>query len=492
MSALIINYAELAHTENHARSLVDKMDTYITGLNKTGTQCGAVTGGSSSALSSAQYYIDAKVTALKKKKERYNNYANKLHAFSENAKRIDKEVKTAIVNEQKRFLSIHDNLKINAVKAAFINFLTGMKNFCPVFDFIGTMFQKVFDKIKSIQDAIQDWYYLQGGREKLQFWGAIAGAVALILLAVAAWPAELGIIAIAGFIGACIAAINGIVNIVTSYKAWKAAESGDPTWAKRYSKQDKLSDVLRETNYGNAEQNAKSMIWANGLDKAELICDCIDIVGTVKKFNYKSKFEFLNRTFDQKNGLGKYITTERYKWVFSKSDDGLKIVKQLDKDAFTGKAVREVTLKSAYNGFKEWAKDGKIAKQGQDHGRAYWNFVKGTASDYVGAKNKVNGFMKYHSAGTLFDTAKYTLKNNSFVGMFDRGMEFAKRKEYIKTSGKTIKKFVNIGKVSSEIMVGNHSYSADVLKQIGKSFGVDNIWTKGKNTIECGKTVFSH
>ena len=73
MSALIINYSELAHTEKHARSVVDKIDNYISGLTKTGTKCGSVTGGSSSALTSAQYYIDAKVAVLNKKKERYND-----------------------------------------------------------------------------------------------------------------------------------------------------------------------------------------------------------------------------------------------------------------------------------------------------------------------------------------------------------------------------------------------------------------------------------
>lgn len=81
-----------------------------------------------------------------------------------------------------------------------------------------------------------------------------------------------GFVAVCGAIGAGIAAANAITNAVTSFKAANAACNGDPTWARRYSKQDTLSQVIRETNFNNKYLNDLSYKGAKLIDNTEQIC----------------------------------------------------------------------------------------------------------------------------------------------------------------------------------------------------------------------------
>jgi hypothetical protein len=78
-------------------------------------------------------------------------------------------------------------------------------------------------------------------------------------------------------IGTAIALVNAENNIRTTKKAINAAQMGDPTQALIYSRQDKFSDVLRQTNYNNGLGNRMSYIGAELLDMTETFCAVVSL-----------------------------------------------------------------------------------------------------------------------------------------------------------------------------------------------------------------------
>ncbi len=71
--------------------------------------------------------------------------------------------------------------------------------------------------------------------------------------------------------------VNTVTNVATSFHAADAGVDGNPAWAVIYGKQDKLSDVLRQTNFGDETLNMLSNLGAGALDVTETFCDIVGI-----------------------------------------------------------------------------------------------------------------------------------------------------------------------------------------------------------------------
>jgi hypothetical protein len=85
------------------------------------------------------------------------------------------------------------------------------------------------------------------------------------------------VFAACGITAAGIGIVNAVTNVATSYRALYEAVSGDPAWAMIYGKQDTLSDVLRQTNFGYGILNDASNIGAGVIDITEITCLIVGI-----------------------------------------------------------------------------------------------------------------------------------------------------------------------------------------------------------------------
>lgn len=189
MSALVIDYKELATISSHANDLAKKAEAYADSLTRKITnKFDSVAGGVNGTLSSAKYYVNAKINELQAKKTAYENFAKGVTSLITNAKRIDKEVANAISNNKDKFLKSNPHLKIDDWKANLINWLVDLKNSCPLFELIGDGLAYIGTAITSALDNIKYWYKCEGGKEILAFVAAIGGAIIAVALFVATLP----------------------------------------------------------------------------------------------------------------------------------------------------------------------------------------------------------------------------------------------------------------------------------------------------------------
>jgi hypothetical protein len=108
----------------------------------------------------------------------------------------------------------------------------------------------------------------------------ISGAGIVVLIAA-------GILAIVGV-------VNAISNIATSIQAIQAGKD-HPAMSKIYADRNKLSDVLREENFGE-KWNRVSSIGAAVLDTTEAVCEVVMIVESLK--NWRSIVTSIKRSIN--------------------------------------------------------------------------------------------------------------------------------------------------------------------------------------------------
>lgn len=405
MSTVVIDYDQLNSIAKNADKAANRMNDYINDLTKkVSNKYSSLEGGQSSKTLNSQYYISQKLKSLRTKKSAYTSYATDIKNLSKRAKEIDKEVAKTINASKDDFIDKHDYIETNwwtDLKEWFID----MKNKCPLFDAICNLIQGVIDNVSNLFSYLKHWYKCGGGKEWIGFGLAIAGAVAAVLIAIASFPVS-GVIAACAAIGACIAAANAIVNVVTSKKAVDAKRKGDPAWAKIYGDQDTAQDVLRQTKFGDGTLNQLSIIAATSIDIVQLVCDVVTIYDGIKhvqntfkelkKYANQSKTRnfgqiFKDYIFNKKNYAGKKMRTE----IISKRAD-LRTLRNYKVTKAMSLKQYEKTLTDWQKFAKKLKKAGKTINTVKDVSQKVWDFVDGK-----------NGF----STKTGIDIAKKIGKN---------------------------------------------------------------------------------
>lgn len=294
MSALIIDYSELQTIATNATSLASKAENYCNELNSNVYSAfGSVTAGVNDVLSSAMYYVAAKQKSLTEKAEEYARFAGNVCTLIEHAKQADQDVATKIENNQEDFLKKHSEIQAaEGIEAFLLNLFVEVKNACPLFEIVADCYIAVFDTLDSAFDALKYFYECGGGKELLNIVIAVAVAVVAVATFIACFPLSLafswaGLVALATVIGSGIAAVNAITDVLTSTRALESRLNGDPAWASIYGKQDKFSDVLRDTNFGSGTLNKLSYGAATTIDTVETVCDVICVADMAKDF-YKA------------------------------------------------------------------------------------------------------------------------------------------------------------------------------------------------------------
>lgn len=501
MSALVIDYKELATISSHANDLAKKADAYADSLTrKIRNKFDSVAGGVNGTLSSAKYYVNAKINELQAKKAAYENFAKGVTSLITNAKRIDKEVANAISNNKDKFLKSNPHLKIDDWKANLINWLVDLKNSCPLFELIGDGLANIGTAITSALDNIKYWYKCEGGKEILAFVAAIGGAIIAVALFVATLPAS-GFFAICAAIGAAITAINALTNVATSFTSMISAKSGDPAWAKIYGDENKFTDWLRNTNFNNGLVNRLSYGAASLIDGVELFCDVVNIVNLVKKFKFK--FDFLQNFFDKNTGLLSYMKTAKWTDALQYDEFGnITGVTKVMKVNEYGVVETRYTLKSVFNGLKAYVMNKPIDTHTEKGIRTLLNqnfktdfkmFIKSTFSVTAwkdtfkynvtdGGRISFTEWKNSFSLTAMKDTIKYNMKYSSLKGMFSDGVAWKKRKDFIKTTANGFKSIIGVSQKIESIVVGEYSISEDIKGKLEeKKTGFSDLTTiKGK------------
>ena len=295
---LELKYGDLTNTVSETDRLANEIGQYCDELsNKVQQKMYAVEGGMSSALNSADYYVKQKISQLRARESGARNLSAMGQALLDTAKRVDSDVESTIEANQRSFFQRNPDLKPSGFQLFLTAYLCDLKN-VPILGWLIKGGEIVLDAIDALVKDIRYWYKCEGGKELIGIILSIAGTILAIVLLVCACIFTAGtilavIVAVAGIIGAVIGTINAVTNIFTSVQAYNAAVGGHPGQAQIYAGQDKLSDVLRETNYHDRDKNRASNAWATTLDVVETVCAVIAIVDGVSKtikafknFNY--------------------------------------------------------------------------------------------------------------------------------------------------------------------------------------------------------------
>lgn len=502
MAVIELNYNTLSAVAGNVKNLAKQAEEYADNLSSGITRrFSNISGGASSYTSDANYYINKKISDLRAKSDSYSRMSTQMTKFAEKAKRIDKEVATLLANNQEKFLTTHEHLRIDDWKAALLNWLVDLKNSCPLFELIGNAINAIGTELSGLLDNIRHWFKCEGGKELVSFVLAIGGAVAMVLLFVASLPAS-GFFAICAAIGAGIAAVNAIANVITSYKAMKA---DDPAWAKIYGDQNKLSDILRETNFGNGFLNRLSYGVASLWDTAEIFCDVVNILNLAKfakdlSVKFGSKFGFLKNYFGKNTGLLSYMKTAKWTDVGIYDDMG-NVIGSVKKIKVNDYGIVETTYtpSSIWRGIKAYVMDSPIdchTDKGirtflnqnfcidiKDWGRSVFS-VQAWKDTFVynatnGGAISLSDWKKTFTFDSLVSNLRYNLKNNSLTGMFADSMEWKKRREYVADVGNGIKSATGLAEKLGDVLSGDYDFISDMQNQLSSAikdeFGMSRL-----------------
>lgn len=329
---LSLNYGDLSRAISNTNNLASELDDYCDSLSrKVQSKMYSVEGGISSALNAADYFINNKIRDLRTKSSNARNLSQKINGLLGTAKRVDSDVKATIESNQKNLFSKHAELRPSNAQLYLTSFLSDMKK-VPVLGALISGGEEVGKGLNNLKNEIRYWYKCEGLKELIGIVLSVVGTV-LAVVAVVVAVVTLGstilavIVGVAGIIGAVIGYVNSVTNVVTSFQAYQAATGGHPGQAMIYAGQDKLSDVLRDTNYHNKEWNRGTNIAATSLDVTEAVCGVISIVDGInqtwkalKGFSIKKTFRAIcqPRNADGTFAAGKPSLWNGFKSITSK------------------------------------------------------------------------------------------------------------------------------------------------------------------------------
>lgn len=320
---LTLRYGDIAGTVSEASKLANELDQYCNDLsNKVQQKMYSIEGGMSSALNSADYYVRTKINQLRTKACNARVLSSKSQTLLDTAKRVDSDVKSTIEANQKSFFQKNHDLKPPWYEQAFVSLICNMKN-VPI---LGTLIkgaETVLGAMDTLYKDIRYWYKCEGGKELVSIVLSVVGAIMAVVILVCAFVFTGGtilavIVGVAGVMGAIIGLVNAVTNIVTSFQAYNEAIGGHPGRAKIYAGQDKLSDVLRQTNFHNRDWNRGSNAWAVKIEVTDAICSVITVVSGAAKTVQALRKINISKTFQAicqpRNALGQFVQGKPTLW----------------------------------------------------------------------------------------------------------------------------------------------------------------------------------
>ncbi len=345
MGVLTVDYSDLKSTISASESACRNIENYANSLDKKVTQKISDLGFSTSRTSDANWFARKKTKNLRKKAEKYTNFAKKLENFGEITQEKDKAVSNKFDTLYSTFKT-KNNIKVNPVKEFFVNLTVGISNSSSLSRWVKNTYNNIKTSVKGVCDSVKEWYKYKGGKFLLDIVGsfvAIASGVFTIC------TVGLGFFGFVAIIGAGLAIINGVTNICTSAAAIKYSNS-DPAMAARYGRMDTLSDRFKKTNYNSKFYNNVTKYGSLGLDTIQIFTDIVGVASIANTFFKNSKnISSIKNLFSGPEGL-------RTKFLVKGYEDNKIIYHATRKSFFNG-------LKSIKNNKPFWSNLGRNFKK---------------------------------------------------------------------------------------------------------------------------------
>lgn len=502
MSTLYVEYAGLECAAEGMTNLAEQLTTYANNLtNRISNQFSEVEGGSSDYLNSASYFIEEKIKSLTNKADQFSGYAKKITAFTKVARRADQAVADFIQTGYDTFTD-QKGIDQPAWKETMVSWMCWLRENSILFDGICSMIETIGDKTRDLLGELRYWYQCEGGKQMVELGMAVVGAIAAVLVFIAALPAlatisgvASAIFAVAGVVGSFLGMADAIANLVTSIKANRAFKNGDMAWSKLYGEQDKVSDTIRATNYGKGWLNRAADMGANGLDFVKGVCDIIGGVEGLKKI--ASKVQCVNNYFNNSTGLKRYLGNiqldnrgkEKITYTFKSVKDGLwKFFKDLPADPEVGGDGIRTVLNENFridfdDGFKSLSWEGikDTLRYKRQEARAANMFKFGNLDDAAKAK-KANAWRSFNSdyvisAGTF--SALIGGEKKEMVGVF---LEAKKMKNWANSLNNLNKHVGRAGK----FVAGQPQWNEMTLEFVKKNTLSGQVYASASKIVKSG------
>ena len=241
MAILQISYSELSKASKQANKSARQLENYSSSLTTGITRkISSISGGVSSLTQNALDITNQKINKLNEKATKLYDFSKKIDTFKEKVRETDKSVAKTI-NIQSDIFARHNNVRKGILYTILQGIVTEAIDKCPFKEWVKATYYVAKNKFNDFKTDIKRWWKTGGGK----YIGDIALSVLAIGVAIVTiLTAGTGLLALITIIAGAITILNGVTNIIYSYKAY-SSNNDNPSWAHRYGKMDKYSDKLR-------------------------------------------------------------------------------------------------------------------------------------------------------------------------------------------------------------------------------------------------------
>lgn len=399
MATLKISYRELSLASSYSKQASSDLDLYASKLQSgVAKKIGGISGGATNRTSNALSLTEQKIRGLKEKSKSLNDFSYEIKSFEEKVKETDEYVANRIKSSGSEFANAN-GIEIGKVSSFFQWIAAGITS-TALGCWVKDIYNKAKDKVNEYKLNFLHWYKTGGGKYIIN---SVLTAISVVAAVVVIAVGGAGILAAIAIAAAVFTVINGVINIGFNMAAYIKFDKGDPMWANRYDKVNKLSDWLK---FDNDSKLLEAL--ANIYDFADTTIGLASAVVGIGKIGNKVL------------GFGKDKNLVSIKQLFGTSNKNGSVGILGSKFMTTVNNEKVFTVKSVTNGLKSIKTDA--------------NFRQNIGNSISLFKNEMTDIAKYN--GAIFKQGNSVLKDI----MSNDAMKKARGIEIMKNFAK-----VNIG-----------------------------------------------
>lgn len=482
MSEIYIHYGNLEDSVKKSQKVRGEISGYVEEIKKRiTTPISGLSGSDSSGYAStASSLAWQKITALNNKASRFSAYEGSVTTLISTAKSKDKYVSDQIETiagmyvEKRKWYQKAGDWIYNTFCVDLANKWDWTRDFSDAAKWVG-------NKIGNAFEPIADWFKYGDGKYVWNIVSSVVGAVVAIGGAIAAVcaipftggatiPIVIGCIgAAAAAVGAVITTVNSVTSVVQNSKAIAKSgnlfdeNDGDPSAARHYGSQTKLSTWIEKNDFGDKKTNENWGNFGETVDTIKVVADVTSFacsianLGVVRDYRVTTKPNINTRyngdkwykgySFTYKNIKKNLMHEMGFKVSSGKLDAGDAF--NIDKSIFAkGYNQKKFTLNWNAGKFNI----GKKTLFKWDKGT--WSLGEKTVKFFKGAKVFKNVTDINESIGTLNDYFTYrdtapTMSDaaeavEATTGLFSNMDFFAPFDDFGTKSGKTISDIIEL------------------------------------------------
>lgn len=312
----VISYRSLGEASSEARQVSRKLTGYADSLQRSiVNRLDSYGGSDSGGVTQAKQRTEEKIEQLRDKAQAYTKYADDLSDLQKKCLSTDTAVRSSVSGltaSFKKANGINNNGIVNTINYM----LTGLGNSTPAGRWLGNTIDTANSAKDYLKQRIKDWWGYEGGKQLVK-----GITISLLEITIA------GITFFSGgslfvLIGAAIALVNGVFNLVNEGRAYAQTHyNEEPALGRRYSGEDTMQATMRRESDNKILHNI-----ATGVDIVNAVCivsSIIDSAGKVVKNCYKWAAGDLH-PLDELKSLKILSSKENWTQFFRKSGASVK------------------------------------------------------------------------------------------------------------------------------------------------------------------------